>query len=205
MSKNKKEKDKDKKEKENGKGSLLKKIVPIIALIIILGAVFAVMNSDTFKFGNFNGPEYVPAHYNNTDKFTNDNERIFEYTGNGTFWVAVIKNTSDKQLKTLLNPFENDKNYTNITKENITINGHQVLFEVHSMEVNLGEMASSIPALSKYAIPNQSFSKFQAKWHCEESNLTFVSTGFVYTSQIPEMKKTTQSIKCHNEKQFVFF
>ncbi|MCK9152324.1 hypothetical protein [Methanobacterium alcaliphilum] len=160
-------------------------------------------------FDNFNCSKQISGNYNNTNHLINDNERIFEYTGNGTFWVGVIKDTNNENLKPLLDPFEDDKNFTNITKENITVNGHQIVFEVHTMEVDLTAISSSLSYLSKNNMKNgisrQPFAKFQAKWHCNESNLTFVFTGFVPYNKIPEMKQMIKSIKCHSKKPFILF
>ena len=183
----------------------MKKLFIVALIVLVAGAVIVTFFGDTFKFTDFNGPNYIPADYNNTANQTTDNQRIFEYTGNGTFWVGVVKDTNKEELKELFHPFEENSNSTNQTKENITVNGHTVIFEVHSMNIDMKEMAAGISALNKYDIPNISLAKFNAEWYCEKSHLTFVATGFVTTNQTEEMKKMIQSIPCHQNKKYFLF
>ena len=186
------------------KWGLIAKIIPILLIIVVLGALFLSFSGETFSFSSFNGPSYIPSGYNNTANQTTDNERIFEYSGNGTFYAGVVKNTSKEDLKELFHPFEEDPTDINETVENIELNGHTVIFKVHTMEINMTELTSGISQLKNQTIPDISFAKFQASWYCEKSHLTYITTGIASTAQIPEMKKMTQSMKCHqNETKFI--
>ena len=195
----------DDKKKESNKLRLFHKILIILSISIISIAFLLVVMGDSCKFNDFDGPKYIPADYNTTNNQTTDNERIFEYNGNGTFWVGVVKDINKEDLSDLLNPFKEDPPTIKQTKENITVTGHSVLFEVHTMEMNMKEMTSNISSLSGYNIPNLSLSKFNAEWHCEKSNLTYVATGFVTANQLDEMKKMVQSIECHANKKYIIF
>jgi hypothetical protein len=183
----------------------IKKFLLVFLIVFVTGMVFISFSGETFKFTSFNGPSYIPSGYNNTENHTNNNERIFEYSGNGTFWVGVVKNTSNPDLKDLFNPFDEDPDYINQTKENITVNGHIVVFEVHSMDINMKEMAQGISQLENYDMPNLSFAKFYASWYCEKSNLTFVATGMITMNQTEDMKKMIKSIQCHQSNKYIIF
>ncbi len=194
----------DKSKMNNG---LWKKILVIALIVTILGVIFIMFEYNTFSrpFEDFCGPSYLPSGYNNTDNLTNDNERIFEYKGNGTFWAGVIKDTNQKQLKELLNPFEQDPKSVNKTSENLTVNGHTVVLQVSEKKFKMEgkNIAKILPANYTGAeIPEISLnmSKFQAKWYCTETKLTYVVTGLITSEQLPEMKKMIQSITCHQEK-----
>jgi hypothetical protein len=117
----------------------------------------------------------------------------------------VVKETNKEELTDLFHPFDEDPSTINQTKENITVNGHTVLFEVHSMNMNMKELTAGIPSFCGYNVQNFTFSKFHAEWHCEKSNLTYVTTGFVTINQIDEMKKMVQSIECHQNKKYIIF
>ena len=195
----------DDKKKDINNFSLLHKILIISSIFIVAGAVLFTVFGDTYKFTDFNGPKYIPSNYNATDNQTTNNERIFEYNGNGTFWAGVVKETNKEELTDLFHPFEGDPATINQTKENITVNGHTVLFEVHSMDMNMKELTAGISALNGYTVQNFTFSKFHSEWHCEKSNLTYVATGFVMYNQIDEMKKMVQSVDCHQNKKYIIF
>ena len=194
-------------DKKNSRSRLgaIKKFLLIFLIVFVAGMVFISFSGETFKFTSFNGPSYIPSGFNNTENHTNNNERIFEYSGNGTFWVGVVKNTSNADLKELFHPFDEDPDYVNQTKENITVNGHIVVFEVHSMDINVKEMAQGISQLENYDMPNLSFAKFFASWYCEKSNLTFVATGMITTNQTEDMKKMIKSIQCHQNNKYIIF
>jgi hypothetical protein len=194
----------DKKEGTN-KFSLMKKLFFVLLIMAVVGVAVFTFFGDTFKFNDFIGPNYIPANYNNSANQTTDNERIFEFSGNGTFWVGVVKNTNNTDLTDLFHPFVEDPSTVNVTNENITVNGHTVLFEVHTMSIDMKEMAAGMPELSKYDMPNLSLSKFHAEWYCEKSHLTYVTTGLVTPNQTEEMKKMIQSIPCHQNKKYLFF
>ena len=194
-------------DKKNSRSRLgaIKKFLLIFLIVFVAGMVFISFSGETFKFTSFNGPSYIPSGFNNTENHTNNNERIFEYSGNGTFWVGVVKNTSNADLKELFNPFDEDPDNVNQTKENITVNGHIVVFEVHSMDINVKEMAQGISQLENYDMPNLSFAKFFASWYCEKSNLTFVATGMITTNQTEDMKQMIKSIQCHQNNKYIIF
>jgi hypothetical protein len=195
----------DDKKTNRSRLGLIKKFLIVLLIVFVAGMVFISFSGETFKFTSFNGPSYIPSGYNNTENHTNNNERIFEYSGNGTFWVGVVKNTSNPDLKDLFNPFDEDPDYINQTKENITVNGHIVVFEVHSMDINMKEMAQGISQLENYDMPNLSFAKFYASWYCEKSNLTFVATGMITMNQTEDMKKMIKSIQCHQSNKYIIF
>ena len=195
----------DNKKEGFNKCNLIVKIMPILVIVVVLGVLFVSFSGETFSFSSFNGPSYIPTGYNNTANQTTDNERIFEYSGNGTFYAGVVKNNSKEYLKELFHPFDEDPTDINETVENIEVNGHTVIFKVHSMEINMTELTSGISQLQNQTIPDISFAKFQATWYCEKSHLTYITTGIASTTQMSEMKKMTQSMKCHqNKTKFIF-
>ncbi|SCG86033.1 hypothetical protein [Methanobacterium congolense] len=181
---------------------LKKKILVFVVIIAVIITVYAIFWGHALyrPFEDFKGPVYIPKGYNLTDNLTTDNERIFEYSGNGTFWVGLIKDPNKKELNETLNPFADDSQNINETNEIITVNGHNVTFKVHEMSIDMQEITSDIPILSKYTMPTIKMAKFQAKWYCEETNLTYVAIGFVTSDQLEEMKKMIESIQCHPEK-----
>lgn len=181
---------------------LKKKILVFVVIIAVIITVYAIFWGHALyrPFEDFKGPVYIPKGYNLTDNLTTDNERIFEYSGNGTFWVGLIKDPNKKELNETLNPFADDSQNINETNETITVNGHNVTFKVHEMSIDMQEITSDIPILSKYTMPTIKMAKFQAKWYCEETNLTYVAIGFVTSDQLEEMKKMIESIQCHPEK-----
>ncbi len=117
----------------------------------------------------------------------------------------MVKDTNKEELTDLFHPFEGDPITINQTKANMTVNGHTVLFEVHSMDMNMKELTAGISALNGYTAENFTFTKFHSEWHCEKSNLTYVATGFVMYNQVDEMKKMIQSIDCHQNKKYIIF
>jgi hypothetical protein len=189
---------------EDKSNRLLKKRLILLVLIVVVALMALIsVTGETFKFSSFNGPSYVPSGYNNTDNHTNGNERLFEYSGNGTFWVGVVKNTSSTDLNDLFHPFDEDPTYLNQTKENIMVNGHTVLFEVHSIDINMEEMAKGITQLNNCNMPELSLAKFSASWYCEKSHLTFVAVGMITKNQTEDMKKMVESIQCHQNKKYI--
>ena len=118
----------------------------------------------------------------------------------------MVKNTSKENLKELFHPFDEDPTEINETLEYIDVNGHEVIFKVHTMEINMTELTSGISQLKNQTIPDVSFAKFQATWYCEKSHLTYITTGIASDTQMPEMKKMAQSIKCHqNRNKFILW
>jgi hypothetical protein len=182
------------------KRSLIWKLIPVLLIVAVIGVLLVSFSGETFSFSSFNGPSYIPTGYNNTENQTTENERIFEYSGNGTFYAGVVKNTSKENLTELFHPFEEDPTDIKETVENIGVNGHTVIFKVHTMEINMTELTSGISQLKNQTIPNLSFAKFQATWYCEKSHLTYITTGITSNNQMDEMKKMTQSIECHHNK-----
>lgn len=191
--------------KDKNNRSLKKRLILLVLIVFIAVMALLSITGETFTFTSFNGPSYVPSGYNNTNNHTNDNERLFEYSGNGTFWAGAVKNTSSTELNDLFHPFDEDPNYLNQTKENITVNGHKVLFEVHTMNINVKEMANGISQLNNYDMPELSLAKFSASWYCEKSNLTFVTVGMVTKNQTEDMKKMVESIQCHQNNKYIIF
>lgn len=191
--------------KDKNNRSLKKRLILLVLIVFIAVMALLSITGETFTFTSFNGPSYVPSGYNNTNNHTNDNERLFEYSGNGTFWVGAVKNTSSKDLNDLFHPFDEDPSYLNQTKENITVNGHNVLFEIHSMDINVKEMAKGISQLNNYDMPELSLAKFSASWYCEKSKLTFVAVGMVTKNQTEDMKKMVESIQCHQNNKYIIF
>lgn len=194
----------------------------LFVIVLVLVSVFCVAlmypNSVFRPFEDFKGPDYVPAGFNNTENFTNDNERIFEYDGEGSFYVGVIKNTTfDAELEYFLNPFQDDP--SNVVKygEDININGHTVRFNVSEMDFNmdpqglekikqnLPENISSKINLSNTTIPavNIQMAKFQAIWTCNKTGLTYFAVGLVTHDKMEEMKKMATSIHCHPPKSYL--
>jgi hypothetical protein len=191
----------DDKKQEFIKLSLIKKVIPVLLLVVVVGVIFVSIGGDMFLFSSFNGPSYIPDGYNNSANQTTDNERIFEYSGDGIFYVGVVKNTSKENLKELFHPFDEDSKDIKETEENIRVNGHTVLFKVHIMEIKMTELSNGISKLKNQAVPNISFVKFHATWYCEKSHLTYVTTGIATNTQMDEMKKMVQSIECHQNKK----
>lgn len=192
--------------KDNKNHGLMKKSLIIGLIMIFLGIVLVMYQNNAFlrPFEDFNGPRYIPNGYNNTDNLTDDNQRIFEYTGNGTFYVGVIKNTTTNELHDIMNPFEKDPENTVQKNEKITVNGHTVTLQTSEYNLDLDgmDLTSIIPDDYNMSIPNINIKmiKFQATWYCNKTGLTYVVEGLVTSNQLEEMKKMTQSVKCHQEK-----
>ena len=194
---------------KNDKNRGLRKILVIGLILIILGVILIMFQNNAFSrpFEDFNGSEYIPNGYNMTDNMSEDNQRIFEYAGNGTFYVGVIKNTTTNELHEFMEPFEEDPQNLINKSENIMVNGHEVTFQTSEYNLDLHgmDMTSMIPedyniSTTKIHDVNINMVKFQATWYCNETKLTYIAEGLVTTDQIEEMKKVTQSIKCHQEK-----
>ncbi len=195
--------------KEDKGHGLRNKILVIGLIMIALAVIFVMFQNNAFSrpFEDFKGPEYIPNGYNNTNNLTENNERIFEYSGNGTFYVGVIKNTTTNELHNFMNPFKQDPKSAIKKNENITVNGHDVNFQTSEYKLDLHGMDLKGMIPNGYNIPttkmpdiNITMAKFQATWYCNETGLTYVAEGLVTPDQLEEMKKMTVSIKCHQEK-----
>lgn len=192
-----------------------KKTIILLITLTLLTSTYILTNSNLFyhPFEDFQGPSYVPVGFNKTDNISTDNEKIFEYSGNGTFWVCVVKNTTHTELQDLINPFQNDPTDVTRTNKDITINKHTTIFQIteQHFETDLSSISQVLNELpTKQEIPttkiqniniNINMAKFQDIWYCPESNLTYISTGLITKEQLPEIEKMTQSIKCHQEQQ----
>ena len=51
--------------------------------------------------------------------------------------MGVVKNSSKEILKELLHPFDEDPADIKESVETIEVNGHIVMFKVHTMEINM--------------------------------------------------------------------
>jgi hypothetical protein len=194
-----------------GTFNLRKLIFVGLVLLLISGALVAIFWGKILyrPFNDFNGPHYLPTGYNMTNNLTNDNERIFEYSGNGTFWAGVIKNVNDEEVQEILNPFNDDPANVIRTDNNLTVNGHIVLFQVSEKHVNINknsitQLLENIPNKNEISTENiqnisVNMAKFQVKWYCPESKLTYVVTGLVTSEQLAEMEKMTTTIVCHQK------
>jgi len=154
----------------------------MIVGLIIFATAFSGCVSD--PLAAFQGPSYIPANYHNSQNNTTDDGKIFIYLGKSQlnfFVVAAAKDASQKSLKNITDSF-NDNPSQNIqkTNENITIDGHQVTLKIQTIKI-LGTSVST----------------FLAAWNCPNSGLTVASMGMVPSSDLAEMKKMLQSIKCH--------
>jgi hypothetical protein len=188
---------------------LRNKILVIGLIMVILAVIFLMFQNNAFSrpFEDFKGPGYIPGGYNSTNNLTDDNERIFEYSGNGTFYVGVIKNTTTNELHNLMNPFKLDPESAVKKSENIAVNGHNVTFQTSEYKLDLRGMDLTGLIPNGYNIPttkmpdiNITMAKFQATWYCNETGLTYVAEGVVTSDKLEEMRKVTQSVKCHQEK-----
>ena len=168
-----------------------KKIIIIILMLTVTGVILLGLYGDIVSnpFEEFKGPSYLPETYNYSDNLTDDNERILEYKGNGTFYSMVIKDPNNVNLKNLTNVFEEDPDSVNRTSENITVNGHKVVFEMIEM------------SLPQFGI---SLAKFQTTWYCDKTHLTYNTIGIVTSSQKDEMKKMIMSIECHKNHPHIY-
>ncbi len=195
-----------KKNSEANTGSF-KKIFVIVGIIIIIGCILVLFFSGAIyrPFEDFKGPGYLPANYNNSDNLTTSNERIFEYSGNGTFWVGVVKDPNQQQLNETMNPFKDDPDTVKETKENLTINGHNITLQISEMSLNIKEIVDNTANLDQLNNPNISFAKFQARWYCEETGLNYFAMGLVTSEQMAEMKKMMESIVCHKNNAIFKF
>ena len=196
------------------------KILILSVLILVLGFTIILLYPNIIfrPFEDFKGPDYVPEGFNNSENLTNSNERIFEYDGEGTFYVGVIKNTThNAELDSFVNPFKDDPSNVTRYSEDININDHIVRFEVsekqfHMDSQNLQKITQNLPKnlTSKIKIPNNNIpaidiqmAKFQATWTCKETNLTYIVVGMVKHDKIEEMKKMATTIHCHPKKTYL--
>jgi hypothetical protein len=177
--------------KRDGKMNNHKKITIIGLLLAVTGVILLglYVNVVSHPFEEFKGPNYLPATYNNSENLTDDNERIFEYKGNGTFYSMVVKDPNNLRLKNITNIFEEDPESVNHTSENIIVNGHNVVFEVSEM------------SLPQFGI---SLAKFQASWYCDKTHLTYKTMGMVTSDQKDEMKKMIMSVVCHENSPHIY-
>jgi hypothetical protein len=197
-----------------------RKIWVLCVLVLVLGFLFVLLYPSVFfrPFEDFKGPDYVPVGFNNTENLTNSNERIFEYDGDGSFYVGVIKNTSQSaELDSFVNPFKDDPSNVVRYGEDININNHTVRFEVseknfHMDAQNLEKIKQKLPEnlSSEVNIPNTNIpaldiqmAKFQAIWTCNETGLTYIAVGLVTHDKIEDIKKMTTTIHCHPKKSFL--
>jgi len=96
--------------------------------------------------------------------------------------VAAIKDTNKSQITELKNPIPENNNMT-VVNETLNIQGHPVLLQTLKME-----------------FMGISMNLFHTSWTCDTTGLEIVVMGKMKDNETEEMKKMTQSITCHQEK-----
>ncbi len=161
---------------------MINKHIAIIVGLIIFVTALSGCTSDSLA--SFQGPSYIPANYHSTNNTTVDNGKLFTYQGKGQlnfFTVVAAKDPNQAILKNLNSSIQNaPTENVKTTNENLTINGHQVSLKIQTIK-----------------IVGTSLSTFETSWNCPNSGLTVASVGVVPTSDLTEIKKMLQSIKCH--------
>ncbi len=162
--------------------TMFNKHIAIIIGLIVFATALSGCTSD--PLASFQGPSYVPANYHNTQNNSTDSGKLFFYQGKAPlnfFAVAGAKDSNQAMLKNITDSINNTPSQDiQKTSETLTIDGNQVTLNIQTIKI-LGA----------------SLSTFVATWNCPNSGLTIASAGMVPTSDLPEMKRMLQSIKCH--------
>jgi hypothetical protein len=194
--------------KNRAKFSRRKLVYITVGLILCIVVLISISSFNVLyrPFEDFSGPRYLPQDFNQTNNMSDDNKRIFEYSGNGTFYVGVIKNTSDEELHDLLNPFEEDPSDVIMTNSTVVVDGQDVVFQLSEKHVEIQK--AKLKNLFEKIPTNQTnkdisdniqdievnLVKFHAQWYSNDTKLTYVVTGLTSKEEILEINKMTASI-----------
>lgn len=169
----------------------MKYITIIIVLLVVVISAIVVIKVTHDPLDDFNGPNYIPSNFHIARNNTTENSTYLLYQGSSRLDVFIVGAIRD-QNKTIINSIKSSfNNSTNqdanllFYEENLNINGHNVT--VKREEINFfGNLISF----------------FETNWYCENTKLTYVASGVVPSSEIPEINKMLQSIKCHKTSFF---
>jgi hypothetical protein len=173
-------------------GVILKKGIPIVIISILV--IIFISGCVVFdSIANFKGPEYIPPNFQLVKNTTTENSSVLIYRipNKLTFFAVAAVKDSDKtaitNLTSTMNSNRLSSNSSNVIKNNGTINvdGHQA--ELYTETLNFFGVGISF---------------YDITWHCDNSGLTIFSFGLVASSEMGEIKKMLESIKCH---RFIFF
>lgn len=165
-------------------------------LIVIISILIITFISGCVVFdsiANFKGPEYIPSNFQLVKNTTNENASVLVYqipNKLSFFAVAAVKDSDKRAINNLTSSINSAKlssNSSNVLKTNeaINVDGHQT--ELYTETMNLFGVGISF---------------YDVTWHCDNTGLTIFSFGLVGSTQMSEIKKMLESIKCH---RFIFF
>ena len=158
----------------------------IFGVLIITILTMVLMQITHDPLDDFNGPNYIPDGYNLSRNNTTENSTFLLYKGSSklNFFVAgAVRDHNKSVINSIKSSFNNSTTQSAnlfISEDNITVTEHPVT--VKREEINFfGTL----------------FSFFEANWYCDKSKLTCVVSGVVPSSEMPEIVKMIQSIRCH--------
>lgn len=164
--------------------------IAIVLLLVVISAIVVIKVTHD-PLDDFIGPNYLPNNFHLTRNNTTENSTYLLYQGSSRLDVFIVGAIRD-QNKTIINNIKSSfNNSTNqdanllFYQENLIINGHNVT--VKREEINFFGTLISF---------------FETNWYCENTKLTYVASGVVPSSEIPEINKMLQSIKCHKTSFF---
>jgi hypothetical protein len=163
--------------------------VIIGAAIIIIVAVVLYLSHDPLD--DFNGPGYIPANYSLVRNNTTENSTFLLYQGPAKlnfFLVGATKDPNKTVFDSIKSSFSNNTTQTAnllIFEEQMNVTNHPIT--VKREEINFFGTLISF---------------FETSWYCDESKMTCIASGVVPSSEMPEINKMIQSIKCH--RPFLF-
>ena len=166
-------------------------LIVIFGALIVIAVTIILMNITYDPLDDFNGPSYIPDNYNLSRNNTTENSTFLLYKGStrlNFFLVGVIRDQNKTVLNGIKSSFNNSTTQNanlHILEDKINVTGHQVT--VKREEINFFGTFVSF---------------FETSWYCDNSKLTCVVSGVVPSSDMPEILKMIQSIKCH--KSFLF-
>lgn len=164
-------------------------IILVLLLVVITAVVVIRVTHDPLD--DFSGPTYIPANFHIARNNTTENSTYLLYQGSSRLDVFVVGAIRD-QNKTVINNIQSSFNNTTsqdanllFYEEKLNITGHTVT--VRREEINFFGTLISF---------------FETSWYCENTKLTFIASGVVPSSEIPEINKMLESIKCHKTSFF---
>ncbi len=163
----------------------------IFGVVIIILAVVVLMHFTHDPMDDFNGPSYIPASYHISRNNTTENSTFLLYQGSSKLNFFIVGAVRD-QNKTVINSIKSSFNNTTIQNANLHILEEKINVTDHPVTVKREEINFFGTFISF----------FETSWYCDESKLTCVVSGAVPSSEMPDIIKMIQSIKCH--RAFLF-
>lgn len=164
-------------------------IILVLLLVIITALVLIRVTHDPMK--DFNGPTYIPSNFHMTRNNTTENATYLLYQGSSRLDVFIVGVIRD-QNKTVINNIQSSFNNTTSQDANLLFYDEKLNITGHNVTVKREEI-NFFGTLISF---------FETSWYCENTKLTFVASGVVPSSEMPEIDKMLESIKCHKTSFF---